>query len=138
MQTAALIPRPVPHAPSPQIVAGALRAGLVGAKLAGASEEALAVLRLLVPALVDGGAPQASPTLLLLDLAAKLLTCLGSRPMAAAGQRSHGSGPPSRVIVRPTRIDSSCCPQPALLLFTAVLQLCDARHERLKSQSFAS
>jgi hypothetical protein len=77
--------------PPVQVVAEALKSGLLAVNLAAAAgitspggEPAQAsLLRLLVPVLIEVAAPEAPPTPLLVDMAVKLLTHLASSPAAA-------------------------------------------------------
>ncbi|KAL4431040.1 hypothetical protein ABPG75_006296 [Micractinium tetrahymenae] len=73
-----------------QVVAEALKAGLLAVNLAGESAPSAqaALLRLLVPVLVEVAAPSsAAPTPLLADMAVKLLTHMAASPTAAAAFR---------------------------------------------------
>ena len=83
--------------PKPADCGRGAQGGLVGAKLAGASEEALAVLRLLVPALVDGGAHPRHP-----HSSACTPGCLAAD---VPGFQPHGSSPAQQLL--------SCCPPPS-------------------------
>lgn len=67
-------------------MAATLKAGLLAVNLAapGGEAGAAALLRLLVPTLIEVAAPAGAPTPLLADMAVKLLTHLASGPAAAA------------------------------------------------------
>lgn len=67
-------------------MAQALKAGLLAVNVADPAGEAAqaALLRLVVPVLIEVAAPAAPPTPLLVDMAVKLLTLLAASPAAAA------------------------------------------------------